>query len=362
MSEPPEDTSRSTQPTIYTVAERAGVSIATVSFAFSKPGRVAPATRERILQAARELHYVPRGAARDLALGRTGVLGFWTYDYTEFSHSTAAAHGLSRCWDWPLFIDEVERGFTRRAWARGYSILVLGNGLGDEEERVRDLASRVDAIAVMPNSMATKIRETIATYRPVVAIAEVEAERRQEWQVGTDNREGMSRLTHHLLEVHGYRDLRFIGSGSVDYDVRFEGFSDALRAAGATPPASPEGGFGAVWHAHETLDAFRQSIARGVPDAFVCASDLHAAYAVAAATAAGLAVPGDLAVTGFDNLQAAEAIEPALTTVNHPMQQMGATAADLLIDAVEQPSGGPVVQIENSELVVRRSCGCAPPV
>lgn len=280
--------------------------------------------------------------------------------YPEFARSTAAAHGLPRIWDWPLFIDEVERGFKTYAWSQGYSVLIQGNALEGQQDRVRDLASRVDAVAVMPNSMPAELRDALATQLPLVAIAEMNPAGTEMWQVGTDNREAMAELTRHLVEVHGHRDLRFIGSGSVDYDIRFEGFQEALRAAGLQPPSTPEGGFGSAWHAHETLQTVRTALADGVPDVFVCASDLHAAYAIAASSAEGLAVPDDVAITGFDDLQGAEFSHPPLTTVRQPMHQMGAAAARAIIEAVHDPALAPTHRVQHNELVIRRSCGCAP--
>lgn len=344
--------------TIYDVAEAAGVSIATVSFSFSNTKRVAPATRDRILEIAADLGYVPRAAARDLAVGRTGVLGFWTYDYEVFADPDAVNGTLARTWSWPIFVDEIERGYRREAWRQGFAVLSHGSAADNVEELVRNLASRVDGLAVMPNSLPVKTVQLLSKQIPVVTIAEATAETPRTSSVVTDNREAMHAMTTHLIDVHGARDLRFVGGVSVDFLDRFAGFQDAMRDAGLTPPEAPEGGAEAAWHAHDSAPAVRESLGRGVPDAFVCASDQHAAHTLRVLTEAGISVPDDVAVTGFDDIQASELTTPPLTTVHQPMQEMGAAAVRTLAQVVQQPSSAPLTRLEPSTLVIRRSCGC----
>ena len=128
-------------PTVYDVAKRAGVSIATVSFAFGQPERVKNSTREAVLAAADALGYVPSGNARGLASGRTGALGLFSFDYLMDASGSppqtanepadrglAASTGEDPNEDFrlfPLYLDEVQRGFELECWRRGYGKSVV---------------------------------------------------------------------------------------------------------------------------------------------------------------------------------------------------------------------------------------------
>jgi LacI family transcriptional regulator len=121
------------RPTVYDVAERAGVSIATVSFAFRRPERVRPATRDAVLAAARELGYVPNAAARGLAQRRTAALGLYAYHYL-LPRPTDETEDDQFWRLFPLYVDEVQRGMELECWRRGYA-LMLGGGAGNEQKR-----------------------------------------------------------------------------------------------------------------------------------------------------------------------------------------------------------------------------------
>src|SRR5689334_8853545 len=124
------------RPTMYDVAAQAGVSIATVSFAFTQPHRVRATTRAAVLAAAESLGYLPSGTARGLARGRTGVIGFYSYEYVQETDGSDLRH-------FPLYADEVQRGAQLECRSRGFALMLgAGHNPGDLPAVV-DIAGRV---------------------------------------------------------------------------------------------------------------------------------------------------------------------------------------------------------------------------
>lgn len=353
-----------TVPTIYDVAARAGVSIATVSFAFRRPEKVSAGTLQSVLEAARELGYVPSGHARGLASGRTGILGLCSYDYKQFSDQRPS--NMTEGGDlaqYPIFIDEVQRGVQLQSWREGYALLVRGSVDGSATEQnesvMNDLATRVDGLAVFPKTVPLDVLVRLAKRVPVVALSEAPEEPTDIGFVTVDNRASMFELTNHLLSVHKIRKLAFVGSGSVDIDRRFLGFQLALTEAKVPLPEEPVGGEGKTPHAHQVRDVVRAVITGGaLPDAFVCATDQHAVVVLDVLAEAGVPVPGRVAVTGFDDLLVGQYTQPSLTTVRQPMQELGTAAVRLIVKSLETPGSVPGSQILPTELIVRKSCGC----
>jgi LacI family transcriptional regulator len=145
---------------------------------------------------------------------------------------------------------------------------------------------------------------------------------------------------------------------SPDSDARFAGFRAALREAGLPEPAGPEasGGFTEAGGEH----AVRALLARGRrPQAIVCGNDEMAMGALLALRAARMRVPGDVAVTGFDDIAAARRVSPELSTVRQPMRELGERAVRLLLDRIAGPDRARQCVVLPTELVTRRSCGCS---
>ena len=167
------------RPTVYDVAQAAGVSIATVSFAFRQPERVRASTRDLVLEAARKLNYVPSANARGLADGRTGALGLYSFDMLLEAVGAGGARPVGedpgpffgtdvgdRAFAddadaedfrvFPLYVDEVQRGFELECARRGRALLI-GRGPGGDGAGVIDIASRVDGLAVFPGARSEEI-------------------------------------------------------------------------------------------------------------------------------------------------------------------------------------------------------------
>ena len=334
-------------PTVYDVAERAGVSIATVSFAFRRPERVKESTRETVFAAARELGYVPNASARGLAQRRTGALGLYSYDYLL---TEAPVEATPR--DFPLYVDEVQRGMQLECWRRGLALMTGGGP--SSQTVVTDIAGRVDGLAVFPQTVPVEDLQLIARRIPVVEVSEPVVDDGLS-HVTVDNADGVRRVTTHLVEQHGCRRLVFVGEpASHEVAVRFTGFKAALKAAGiaaAKRPLSAEGD--SAQEAATILAGLTE-----LPDAFVCATDLQALAIMDALTAAGHRVPETVAVTGFDGILAGQLSSPRLTTVRQPMGEMGRSVVELLVERIADPEAPPVHRQLPVELVLRESCGC----
>lgn len=193
----------SRSPTVYDVAQRAGVSIATVSFAFRKPERVKPSTREAVLAAAAELGYVPNVSARGLADGRTGALGLYSYDYLldvdeAADRATVAEEGDDDARRFPLYVDEVQRGVELECWRRGYALMIGGGREASSGSVVTDIAGRVDGLAVFPQTVPPPVLQRIARRIPVVEVSHPAADDGVD-HVTVDNLGGMRAVTDHLL-------------------------------------------------------------------------------------------------------------------------------------------------------------------
>lgn len=346
-------------PTIYQVAEHAGVSIATVSRAFGDPSKVAPRTRDAVFEAARELRYVPAAAARALAVRRSKALG------VVLPHIAGPYYA------------ELLVGFEVAASELGLSVvLALARPQEQRPAAVLDLLGRVDGVAFMARSGADdEVVRQVSEVRPTVSVARGRV-------TGVDafyaeNRSSARRLTEHLLE-HGCRRIGFVGHPEEGSDIgrRHRGYLDALAAAGLTPAAhfaaDPVEDAG-LEVAEQLLEADQSDSDRasGSPassdgprgvaglDALVCGNDELALAIIARLTAAGLDVPADLVVTGWDDTVTARYLSPGLTTVRQQVGELGALAAHRLAARI----GGEPVQEPvtiGSTLVLRESCGCLP--
>jgi LacI family transcriptional regulator len=335
--------------TIYEVAKRSGVSTATVSRVMADGKGFSPATRERVLETARELGWVPSGQARGLASRRAGIVGLLFPDLGGSGNAEEES---------PLYVDQVIRGAERAATAVGDAVLIAATRGAGGPELAFSVAGKVDGLVVMARSLSDEDTAAIARSVPVVVLARQFAPGGQDF-VGAENRGGCRDVTAHMINVHGRRDLAFLAGPSVspDSQERFAGFAEALAEAGLPAQQQPAevGGF--------TETGGRQAVGRMLaegwrPQAIVCGNDEMAIGALTALRAARLRVPGDIAVTGFDDIAAARHGRPALTTVRQPMRELGEQAVRILLDRIADHSAPPHSVVLPTELVIRRSCGC----
>jgi LacI family transcriptional regulator len=327
----------SSRPSIYTVAERAGVSIATVSRVLAESDRVASATRKRVLAAAEELGWRPNRLARRLAGEPTEAVGLVFPDLVG------------------RYIAEVVLGFEREAIAADLSVLVLGtHGRPTAERLATDLADHVDGLVVMDRTITDDaVRRLEDRGTPLVLFARPQVDEIP--AVRSENRRAATELTAHLLE-HGHERLAFLGDPDAAPDLRerWLGFRAAHRAAGRRPPDKP------VRAGFSQDDAYAAAItlldARRPPTAVACATDELAAGVYGAARDLGFVVGRDVALTGWDDIPLGRALTPALTTMHQPIRELGARAASLLCMRIA--GDAPTSETLPSEPVIRRSCGC----
>jgi len=318
--------------TIRDVARQADVSVASVSRALNGHSNVHPETRARVEEAAKALGYVPHAGARSLSLARNHAIGVVLPDL----------HGE--------FFSEIVRGMDRETTARGYHLL-LSNMHADAElaaQAMRSMRGRVDGLIVMaPQLDPAALNEALPKGTPAVLVNTSDGEERPAMRV--DNWAGMEAIVRHLLFT-GRRSLVHIAgpAGNIDARERREAFAATLaQHAPDVPVRIVEGNFREEAGARATaalLDA-------GEPaDAIVAANDMMALGAMNALKGAGVAVPGEVAVTGFDDIPLARYM--GLTTVQVRSADLGARAVARLIDALEgAPDSG--VEFVTPELIVR---------
>lgn len=359
-------------PTVYDVADLAGVSIATVSRVLRRPDDVRASTREVVMDAVRELGYVPSGNARGLAARKTGVLGLFLpgFDAVEELDDAdfTAPHrvevrvdppGAAEHPSAPLYFDEVLRGCELEAWRQGFSLMVgVGRGRSPEEVEavISDMAGRVDGMAVLAQSAHDDALKRVSNRVPVVLLA---GPRRDDDfdHVSVSNREGMRALTEHLVDAHGVRDPVYLAGpfDSPDDAERYNGFAEALEGRGINPTALP------VLHGEFSRQRARAvaadlALRDAVPRAIVCANDQMALGILDVFAERGIRVPDDVIVSGFDGLDAAAESAPRLTTVNQPMEHLGRAAVQAMVSRLARPDQEPIAMRLPVKVLLRESC------
>jgi LacI family transcriptional regulator len=346
----------SSPPTIYDVAQRAGVSIATVSRVLNGHSYLRPETRDRVLHAVRELRFVPNGSARGLSSRSKKIIGL------VFVRHPAEQDLLQVEQESLLFTDSVIRGAELAAHRCGYSLLLSGVGDSDAGPAVQALTGRTDGLIILDQVLPERKVAPLAKRFPIVLLAG-SGRSRTAATVRVDNVAGMRAVAEHLVGGHAYRRLSFLSgiADSPDSATRRQAFVAAAEALGGTCAE------GEPWVADYTssgaVRAVQRVLASGqpLPDAIVCANDQMAIGALQALLRAGIRVPEDVAVTGFDDLPVVRHLHPGLTTIRQPIQQLGSAAVDLLVTLVERGPEATREVVFPVELVVRGSCGCLEP-
>jgi LacI family transcriptional regulator, repressor for deo operon, udp, cdd, tsx, nupC, and nupG len=330
------------RPTSRDVARAAGVSQATVSLVLGGkwPGRVSERTAQAVRDAARSLGYRPNLAARSLRLGTTGT-------------ALLVVPALTN-----EFFARVHTGAARVADAHGFGVVVYPSpeGTGPARDPFASAPAALDG--VIASSMAAG---TVAALRgtdlPLVMLDSDPADPEAAAHVNLDIADGMRQVAEHLLAL-GHRRFLHLASAvdSWTFEVRARALGAALAAAGSARLTTVRAPFDVTAAREAVRTAFTGDGPR--PTAVVCDGDLLAAGACKAVRRLGLSVPGDVSVTGFDDFALATAVEPELTTVRLPAEQVGERGMSALIAVVEQtPLTGGVLPVE---LVVRDSTAPAP--
>lgn len=332
-------------PTIEDVAGAAGVSTATVSRVLNRPQAVREPLRDRVLQAVTQLGYVPHAGARALSLRRSGTVGaiFPTVDNAIFAKA----------------IDALQR----RLADDGLQLLIATCDYDPDAEarQAVTLVTRgVDALVLCGQAQRPPLLQFLRQ-RGLPCVHVMTADDGDDGLcVGFDNRGATARGVRHLLDL-GHRRIAMLAGVTRDNDraaARVQGARDALQAAGLGLPA--ERLVERRYDLAEAREGLRTLMsARPAPTAIVCGNDVLAFGALLEAQRLGIEVPRALSLIGFDDLELARHVSPALTTMRVPAETMWRLAAERLVAALrgESPPRRTVVEVE---LVVRESTAPVP--
>ncbi|HLZ25364.1 MAG TPA: LacI family DNA-binding transcriptional regulator [Ktedonobacterales bacterium] len=333
---------------IKDVAKKAAVSITTASRVLNHVDYpVAAATRQRVVAAARELHYSPSALARALVTHRSGIVGVLVGDMVD-----------------PYFA-EIARGVEDAARRAGYLVIVCNTDRDPAVERryVETLADyRVDALIfvggdILTQSERRKLKQVLAmAIKRGMLLVACAGEHAGLPAIDIDHRAAAYDMTEHLLGL-GHQRIGFIG-GPVDVSTavqRESGFRSAMSAAGLRPTLGARSDF----TYNGGFDAARRLLAKEPPTAIFAANDQMALGALEAALTAGVHVPDDLTVVGFGDTRAAQHARPSLTAVGMPRHEMGLAAMEAILGAL----GSHTTRVEPRQfpyqILVRKSS--APP-
>jgi LacI family transcriptional regulator, galactose operon repressor len=349
-------------PTIYDVARAAGVSIASVSRVLNGQRNPREETRERVLAAVAELGFVPDDAARALSARLKEVVGVvvrrpqW-HPGSQFIDEDESLQ----------FPDMINRGMEIVAQRHGFDLLVRSVDLNEPEagRRIFALARKSDGLILHDRVLSPDQLDRLARQVPVVTLAGTPTPTTA--NVRGDNEAGIRELARHLIVDHGYRTLGYLAGheGSPDSLARSRALAGEATALGATLLQ------GQQWRGSYQAAGGAQAIERlieagsALPRAIVCANDQSAMGVLYTLAQHGIAVPGQVAVTGFDDIMLARHLRPRLTTVRQSIQDLGATAFETLYTMIR--SGAEAAQSARGRdialptaLVCRESCGCEP--
>lgn len=336
------------RPSLIEIAERAGVSTATVSRALNDRPGVNAETRERILRIAREIGYAANSAARGLATSRTFTLGCINYRRDPQPISSYHVH--------------IVEGIDREARQRSYHVIttfVDAAGMADATQFSLIAEQRVDGlILVGPALKPSFIIQLRNTQIPLVLVDNLLEETDID-AVVCDNVGGTYRITRHLLEAHGLRRLVFLSGPAHWFSSRErrQGYEKAMREAGHQPLV--------IYMPDTTVNTGHAAMVEALeryPDleGVVAVNDATALGAIRASKKHGRHIPTDLAVVGFDNVTWGPLHDPPLTTVRMFKYEMGIEAARRLIDMIERGPMPSFVLRLSTEVILRESCGCPP--
>jgi len=333
------------RPTIEDVAREAGVSTATVSRVLNGSDAVRESLRTRVQACVVRLGYVPHAGARALKLSRSGTIGaiFPTVDNAIFAKA----------------IDALQRRFGEA----GYQLLIATSDYDpqtEESQAIHLLTRGADGLVLCGCSQRPALLQRLRA-RGVPAVHVMTWPAPPELvSVGFDNARAMSQAVRYLLDL-GHRRIAMLAGITRDNDraaARVRGVREALAAAGLplTSKRLVERRYGIA----AARDGLRQLMAADPPpSAVVCGNDVLAFGALLEAQRLGLTVPQQLSIVGFDDLELASHVHPALTTVHVPAEAMWRCAADRVIAALRGDDVPRETEIEVA-LVVRGSTGPAP--
>lgn len=325
--------------TIKEIAQKAGVSPSTVSRILRGKGRVSQETRERVLRVARELGYTPNVSARALVTGRTGTIGFLIHPRQSLAYGS--------------FYGEILSGIEKELQSYGFHVLFSSQISENPPAMVKE--RRVDGLIIAGCDVPEK---TVFSLKEMdIPLVLVDYHLKGVDSVVTDNEGGAYDAVTHLIKL-GHRKIGFICEwfGDLSFAERFEGYKKAL-ADHHIPFDENLVAEGAPRTSNSGYIAMRRVLEKVIPSAVFAANDATAIEAMQAIREAGLRIPQDIAIVGFDASSLSSHTDPPLTTVRVFRHKMGVVAAQRLMELIKEPQQPSMLIQISTQLIVRQSCG-----
>lgn len=326
--------------TLKDIATATGVSAMTVSKALNNKGGVSPATRQRILEVAKELHYSQNLVAKSLRVDETKTLGVVLSDSSE------------------MVTSRILRGIQDVSSANGFSVITVNTDHKPDAEHtaIQTLISkRIDGLLLVAPTLNSD--EDMEWLRNLGVPFTMLMRQNPEAMVDTvinDNYLGGYQSVEHLVQQGCQTFFFLMIENSISSQERLRGYKQALndfridekkcKFVSAAP--SPEAGFNAIIQSLEHIRDY---------DAVVCGCDIMAMGAMEALLDAGIQIPKDICLIGYDGIEPCRYLRVPLTTVAQPLYQIGAQGTDVLLDRIKYPDTAVRKMVLKSELIVRQS-------
>ncbi|MGL5284600.1 transcriptional regulator, LacI family [Aeromonas sp. RU39B] len=327
--------------TIKDVAARAGVSISTVSHVLNHTRRVSEEATQKVVEAVAELNYAPNSVARSLKVNSTKTIGMLV---------TTSAN--------PFFA-EVVRGVEAYCFEQGYSLILCNTE--NQPQRQRHylkmlMEKRVDGLLVLGTDIDSTLRDMLRSHQSVPLVMLDWGTECDFANVINDNARAGARMAARYLLDQGHTDIACI-TGQLDKQTtqqRIDGVRDALSERGLTLPEQRifEGDF----ESQSGFDQMKQILALTPrPSAVFAFDDPMAIGAICAAWEAGVKVPDDISIIGYDDVEMARFASPPLTTIRHPKAELGQMAVQQLVGRIRNKEQSVESVTVQPELIIRHS-------
>jgi len=335
---------RRSAPTLQDVARMADVSTATVSRCFNTPDKVVETTREKVLQVVEALGYTPHFGGRALASNRSNTVGA----IIPTMENAIFARGI--------------QAFQETLAENNVTLLIASSGYDPEREyqQIRSLISQgADGLLLIGHARPEKTYAFLQRRQIPYVVTWNYREDSNSFNVGFDNRKAGAQIAHQILK-YGHKHIAVITAYTEFNDRaldRLNGVRDAMKNSGI--PESNLEIVSTTYSLKSGADAFEEFMSRKPrPTVIICGNDVLATGAITRANEMGIKIPYEVSVTGFDDIDLAEVIQPKLTTVHVPHRRMGESAAKLLLDILNGKQGCKSLELE-TEIVLRQSLGQA---
>jgi len=328
-------------PNIRDIARMAGVSVATVSKVINNYPHISPKTKEKVMTVIKDAQFMPNSVARGLVKGRSMTLGMFL--------TTGLVH--------PFFV-HILAGMEDSLKESGFDLLYLSQvNWNPDYSFVRHCMSRnVEGVVVFGfQRFDLNLDELVQSEIPAIFI-DLDMLGKKAGYVTSDNVDGIRKSVRYLKEI-GHTRIAFLTGGLESYvgKLRFEGYKQGLADLGL--PYLSEYVYIGDFSRESGIEATQKFLSlEHRPTAIVCSSDMGAVGVIEAMKEAGLSVPGDMSVIGFDDIDIATHTMPSLTTIRQDTFGIGQNSIRLLLEIINNANCPPPTMIVPTELVVRDSC------